>query len=70
MNGQILQLGIGILLLFWGRKLFWLFVGVVGFLSGIQLAPQILRPIRELQSWLLLSLWVCWGLSWQFLFSM
>lgn len=42
MNGQILQLGIGVLLLFWGRKLFWLFVGVVGFLSGIQLAPQFL----------------------------
>jgi hypothetical protein len=42
MNGQILELGIGILLLFLGRKLFWLFVGVVGFLSGIQFAPQFL----------------------------
>jgi hypothetical protein len=42
MSGQVLELGIGVLLLFLGRKLFWLFVGVVGFLSGIQLAPQFL----------------------------
>jgi Domain of unknown function (DUF4203) len=42
MNGQTLQLGIGVLLLFFGRKLFWFFVGVVGFLSGIQFAPQFL----------------------------
>ena len=41
MNG-VLQLGIGILLLFLGRKLFWLFVGVVGFLSGVQIGSQFL----------------------------
>ena len=32
----------GVLLLFLGRKLFWLFVAVVGFLLGINYAPQIL----------------------------
>ena len=32
----------GILLLFLGRKLFWLFVAVVGFLLGMTYAPQIL----------------------------
>jgi hypothetical protein len=40
MNGHVLELGIGVLLLLLGRKLFWLFVGVVGFLSGIQFASQ------------------------------
>ena len=42
MNGHVLELGIGILLLLLGRKLFWLFVGVVGFLSGIQFGSQFL----------------------------
>ncbi len=37
---------IGALLLILGRRLFWLFVGLVGFLSGFNLAPQLLpnRP--------------------------
>jgi Domain of unknown function (DUF4203) len=42
MNGHVLELGIGVLLLLLGRKLFWLFVGVVGFLSGIQFGSQFL----------------------------
>jgi len=32
----------GVLLLFLGRKFFWLFVAVVGFLLGMKYAPQIL----------------------------
>lgn len=32
----------GVLLLFLGRKLFWLFVALVGFLVGMTYAPQIL----------------------------
>lgn len=32
----------GVLLLFLGRKLFWLFVAVVGFLLGMTYAPQVL----------------------------
>lgn len=32
----------GILLLFLGRKLFWLFVAIVGFLIGMTYAPQLL----------------------------
>lgn len=32
----------GVLLLFLGRKLFWLFVAVVGFLVGLTYIPQIL----------------------------
>ena len=37
---------LGILLLFLGRRLFWLFVGVVGFVAGLRLAEQMLpgRP--------------------------
>jgi len=40
-NAHMLQLAIGVLLLLFGRKLFWLFVGVVGFLSGVQIASQL-----------------------------
>jgi hypothetical protein len=32
----------GILLLFLGRKLFWLFVAIVGFLVGMTFAPELL----------------------------
>jgi hypothetical protein len=32
----------GVLLLFLGRKLFWLFVAVVGFLIGMTFAPELL----------------------------
>jgi hypothetical protein len=42
MNGHLIELGIGVLLLLLGCRLFWLFVGVVGFLSGIQFGSQFL----------------------------
>ena len=42
MNGQLLGLAIGVLLLVWGRRAFWLFVGVVGFLWGFQMASHLL----------------------------
>ena len=37
----------GILLLFLGRKLFWLFVAVVGFLMGVAYIPKILPTQPE-----------------------
>jgi len=40
MNNQLLNVLAGSLLLLLGRKLFWVFVAIVGFLSGIQLAPR------------------------------
>jgi hypothetical protein len=40
MHDHLIELAIGILLLLFGRKLFWLFVAVIGFLSGMQLASQ------------------------------
>ena len=36
MNG--VQVVLGLIVLFFGRKLFWLFVGILGFLAGSQLA--------------------------------
>jgi uncharacterized membrane protein YuzA (DUF378 family) len=35
------HLVVGAILLFFGRRLFWLFVGAVGFLSGFELAEQL-----------------------------
>jgi hypothetical protein len=42
MDGNISHLWMGILLLAFGRRLFWFFVGAVGFVSGFELARQLL----------------------------
>ena len=39
---NLLLLAAGLVLLFLGRKLFWLFVAIVGFLLGSFIAPQLL----------------------------
>jgi hypothetical protein len=39
----LLKLLAGLCALFLGRRLFWLFVGVLGFALGAQLAPQLFR---------------------------
>jgi hypothetical protein len=39
---------LGILLLFFGRRLFWLFVGVAGFIAGLTLVPQLISGQSEL----------------------
>jgi uncharacterized protein DUF4203 len=38
----------GLVLLFFGRKLFWLFVGVVGFLAGMRFGTQLVTGQPEL----------------------
>ena len=44
---NIMYFGAGVLLLFLGRKLFWLFVAVVGFLVGLTYIPKILPTQPE-----------------------
>ena len=44
----ILSLILGVSLLFFGRRLFWLFVGVSGFAAGLALAPQIVSSQSQL----------------------
>ncbi len=39
---------LGIFLLFFGRRLFWLFVGVAGFMAGLTLVPQFISGQSEL----------------------
>lgn len=53
------QIIAGLLVLFLGRKLFWLFVGVVGFFGGLQIG---LRWFAGLDGWLLLALSILVGL--------
>jgi hypothetical protein len=43
-----LSMILGILLLFFGRRLFWLFVGVAGFIAGLTLIPQLISGQSEL----------------------
>jgi len=35
---------LGLVLMFMGRRLFWLFVGVAGFAAGLQAAPMLFGP--------------------------
>ena len=42
-----LYLVAGILLLFFGKKAFWLFVAIIGFLLGLEFAPQVLDGQTE-----------------------
>lgn len=44
----ILSLILGISLLFFGRRLFWLFVGVAGFIAGLTFAPQLISSQSEI----------------------
>lgn len=43
MISGVLKILIGLVLLLTGRKFFWLFIGVVGFLAGFALATQFLQ---------------------------
>jgi MFS family permease len=55
----------GLLILLFGRRLFWIFVGVVGFFFGLQFGLQVFKGIAEWML-LLLSLFVgvvCAGLA-------
>ena len=45
------QIVAGLLILFLGRRLFWLFVGVVGFFFGVQFAVKVLG---DLSDWMVL----------------
>jgi hypothetical protein len=46
-----LSSALGLMLLFMGRRLFWLFVGGAGFVAGLQVAPLLLGPQRFLMVW-------------------
>jgi hypothetical protein len=44
----LVYLVLGVLLLLLGRRLFWLFVGVAGFVAGVEAAPYLLPHQTEL----------------------
>jgi hypothetical protein len=54
----ILSVAIGVVILFFGRKLFWLCVAAVGFAAGVEAAPQL---IHEPSSVLELSVAILFG---------
>jgi hypothetical protein len=47
MAPPIAAIVVGVLLLFLGRKLFWLFVGAIGFVVGTEVATTMLPPHSE-----------------------
>ncbi len=60
----VLGLVAGALLLVAGRRLFWLFVGLVGFFAGLRFAPAFLSGQPEWMQWLVAALF---GLAGMFL---
>ena len=56
---NIIQIFIGIILVFLGRKLFWFFVGAAGFLAGLIIAP---RFFEAQPGWVLLLIALAAGL--------
>jgi hypothetical protein len=58
----LLGLLAGALLLIAGRRLFWLFVGLVGFLAGLRFAPLFLAGQPEWMQWLVALLFGVLGM--------
>jgi hypothetical protein len=56
---EILNILAGALLLLFGRRLFWLFVGVIGFIAGMNLAAQYLVGANQ---WVILVVGLVAGL--------
>ncbi|MDX1570877.1 MAG: hypothetical protein R3200_10345 [Xanthomonadales bacterium] len=44
---DIANLVLGAVVLFLGRRLFWLFVGIAGFLFGMEFGPQVIQPASQ-----------------------
>lgn len=55
----LISLLLGVLLLFFGRRLFWLFVAAIGFAAGLQLTPYL---IHNPPAWMALGVGVVLGL--------
>ena len=58
----LLALVAGALLLLAGRRLFWLFVGLVGFFAGLRFAPAFLSGQPEWMQWLVAALFGLLGM--------
>jgi hypothetical protein len=58
----VLALVAGALLLIAGRRLFWLFVGLVGFFAGLRFAPAFLSGQPEWMQWLVAVLFGLLGM--------
>src|SRR5262245_24203633 len=59
MGISILRILAGLLLLFFGRRLFWLFVGIIGFVAGMTFGAQFFAGQPE---WVVLLIAIVCGL--------
>lgn len=57
---ELLDIAIGLTLLFFGRSLFWLFVGLAGYLFGVELARI---AVADQPQWIVLLIAVTVGLA-------
>jgi len=58
----VLGFAAGVVLLLAGRRLFWLFVGLVGFFAGLRFAPAFLGGQPEWMQWLVPALFGLLGM--------
>jgi hypothetical protein len=49
--GSLITAVVGVLVLFYGRRLFWLFVGLVGFVVCFEWAPQLVPGLSPAAQW-------------------
>ena len=55
---------IGVVILFFGRKLFWLCVAAIGFAAGVEIAPHLVHePSPLLSLTIALSSWLNWSVA-------
>jgi len=50
---------VGVVILLFGRKVFWIFVGAAGFIAGIAFTREVLGPLAE---WITLAVGLLAGL--------
>ena len=44
---NIMNLALGVAVLFFGRRLFWIFVGIAGFLFGMEFGPKVVTGASQ-----------------------
>jgi hypothetical protein len=55
----VVQIGAGLLLLVMGRRLYWIFVGMIGFLAGVEFGMQFMS---NSQQWMVMAVAIMAGL--------
>lgn len=61
----LIKIVVGLLLLIFGRQLFWIFVGGLGFVIGLRLSPLLINqlPLNDYTDWLPIVIALAFGVA-------